>query len=110
MTRMNATDKQELLPLTAALAILLLLPSFLLGQSTISTGNINGLVTDATDAAVAGAKVTITHVDTGVATIVTTNGSGFYNSGSITPGTYLVKVEVKGFETSRDQSAGQDWQ
>ncbi len=100
MTRMNATYRYERLPLTAALAILLLLPSNLLGQSTISTGNINGLVTDATDAAVAGAKVTITRVDTGVATVVTTNGSGFYNSGSITPGTYLVRVEVKGFETS----------
>jgi hypothetical protein len=87
-------------PLMAALAILLLLPSTLLSQSTISTGNINGLVTDATEAAVPGAKVTLTHVDTGVTTNVTTNGSGFYNSGSITPGTYMVKVEAKGFETS----------
>ncbi len=85
-----------------ALAILLL-PSILHGQATISTGNINGTVTDPSDAAVAGAKVTITRIDTGVATNVTTNSSGFYNSGSIAAGTYSVKTEAKGFETSETQ-------
>ena len=85
-----------------ALAILLL-PSTLHAQSTISTGNINGTVTDPSDAAVAGAKVTITRIDTGVATNVTTNSSGFYNSGSIAAGKYSVKTEAKGFETSETQ-------
>jgi hypothetical protein len=103
MQTRQALRKQWLLPLMATLAILLLLPSVFWGQSTTSTGNINGLVTDSSDAAVPGAKVTITHVDTGVATDVMTNGSGFYNSGSIAPGTYLVKVVAKGFETTQTQ-------
>jgi hypothetical protein len=86
--------------LLAALAILLLLPSALLAQSTISTGNINGTVTDPSGAAVAGAQVTITRSDTGVVTNVTTNSSGAYNSGSITPGSYLVRAQAKGFAAS----------
>lgn len=103
MQTRQALRKQKLLPLMATFAILLLLPSNFWGQSTISTGNINGLITDTSDAAVPGAKVTITHIDTGVSTDVMTNGSGFYNSGSIAPGTYLVKVMAKGFETTQQQ-------
>ncbi len=103
MTILKASCKQKVLPLMFVLTVPLWLASFLQGQSTISTGNINGLVTDTTDAAVAGAKVTITRTDTGVSTTVTTNGSGFYNSGSIAAGTYLVRVEAKGFESSQTQ-------
>ncbi len=88
MTGSNASRRQRALPTMAALAIVLLLPSLLWSQATTSTGNINGSVTDPTGAAVAGAKVTITRIDTGVGTDVTTNSSGFYNSGSIFPGTY----------------------
>jgi hypothetical protein len=100
MARLKDLHILQVVPL--ALAILLL-PSILHGQATISTGNINGTVTDPSDAAVAGAKVTITHIDTGVATNVTTNSSGFYNSGSIAAGTYSVKAQAKGFETSETQ-------
>ena len=103
MTILKASHTQKLFSLMFVLATPLWLTSSLQGQATISTGNINGQVTDATDAAVAGAKVTITRTDTGVTTSVTTNGSGFYNSGSIAAGTYLVKVEAKGFESSQTQ-------
>ncbi|MGO9402745.1 MAG: carboxypeptidase regulatory-like domain-containing protein [Terriglobales bacterium] len=104
MTRSNASRRQDTLPLLAALAIVLLLPSLMWGQATTSTGNINGTVTDPSGAAVPGAKVTITRIDTGVATDLITNSSGFYNSGSITPGTYSVKVVAKGFEASETQT------
>src|SRR5271166_1323944 len=109
MTNRLYASRGELFFLTiAALAILFLLsPSSLLGQATISTGNINGTVADPSGAAVAGAKVTITRIDTGVATDVTTNSSGFYNSGSITVGTYMVRVMVKGFATSETKVAVQ---
>ena len=110
MTRPQASPRLATLSLIAALAVLLVSPTILLSQSTISTGNINGLVTDATDAAVPNAKVTIKRIDTGVTTNVTSNNSGFYNSGSITPGTYLVRVEAKGFESSETQVDRQDRQ
>ncbi|MGB7555831.1 MAG: carboxypeptidase regulatory-like domain-containing protein [Candidatus Korobacteraceae bacterium] len=104
MTHLNASGRRERFLSIAALAMLfLLLPSILPAQSTISTGNINGLVSDPSGAAVPGAKVTIIRKDTGVSTDVTTNSSGFYNSGSITPGNYTVRVAVKGFATSESQ-------
>jgi hypothetical protein len=100
MTGLNAIGRSNGRLSTAALAILfLLLPSTVFAQSTVSTGNINGSVTDPSNAAVAGAKVTITRTDTGVSTDVITNSSGFYNSGSITAGTYMVRVTAKGFAT-----------
>lgn len=105
MTGSMAVRKHGPLPLLAALAIAFLLPSLLWGQATTSTGNINGTVTDPTGAAVPGAKVTITRIDTGVTTNLTTNGSGFYNSGSVAAGTYSVKVQAKGFESSETQVA-----
>ncbi len=101
MTRLQASQSPMFALTLAALAILfLLLPSTLFAQATISTGNINGSVTDPSGAAVPGAKVTITRTDTGVTTAATTNASGFYNSGSIIAGNYTVRVAAKGFAAS----------
>lgn len=70
----------------------------LFAQSTVSTGSIQGTVTDPSGAAVPNAKVTITNVATRSAKTVNSNSSGFYNSGSITPGSYKIRVEASGFE------------
>jgi hypothetical protein len=78
----------------------LLLSSVGFAQSSVSTGGIVGTVTDPTGAVVAGAKVTITNVGTNSATNLTTTSSGLYNSGSVVPGNYKVRVEAKGFRTS----------
>jgi len=91
------------LTVVPALVVCLLLPCLLQAQATISTGNINGTVVDPSGAAVPRATVTVTHIDTGVTTNVTTNSGGFYNSGSIAPGKYSVKAEAQGFETSEEQ-------
>jgi len=88
------------LEVVALATLLLLLPSILPAQSTISTGNINGRVVDPSNAAVAGAKVTITRTDTGVENVTTTNSGGYYNSGSIGAGNYTVTVEASGFAKS----------
>jgi Carboxypeptidase regulatory-like domain len=70
-------------------------------QTTISTGSISGTVTDPTDAAVAGAQVTITNKDTGQVLNSLTNSTGAFNSGALTPGTYVLRVEAKGFKTTQ---------
>ena len=101
--RFGTSEKQKCVLAITALAVSLLLPSILQAQATTSTGGINGTVVDPSGAAVSGAKITITHLDTDVTTNLTTNSSGFYNSGSVTPGKYLVKVEAKGFETAEEQ-------
>jgi len=71
-----------------------------LAQTSVSTGGIVGTVTDPTGAVVSGAKVSITNAGTNQTTTLTTTSSGLYNSGSVVPGSYKVRVEAKGFRTS----------
>src|SRR5215469_1552041 len=71
-----------------------------IGQTTISTGSINGTVTDPSGAVVVGAKVTITNKDTGQAITTASNSSGIYTSGTLLPGNYSVRVESQGYKTS----------
>jgi len=68
-------------------------------QTTISTGSIQGTVTDPSGAFVGGAKVTISNQATGQTIDLTTNSSGTYNSGALTPGDYKVQVSAKGFSS-----------
>src|SRR5256885_1978423 len=68
-------------------------------QSTISTGSIQGTVTDPNGAVVPGATVTITNKATGQSSKITSSASGSYASGALIPGEYTVKVEAKGFQT-----------
>jgi len=69
-------------------------------QTTVATGSIVGLVTDATGAVIAGAKVTITGA-TGQTIKTNTTGQGGYSSGSLVPGSYSVRIEAKGFKTAQ---------
>src|SRR5256885_6396124 len=73
-------------------------PAF--AQATIQSGSIQGTVTDPSGAVVSGAKVTITSKATAQKIALTTNASGAYNSGSLAPGDYTVRVEAGGFSTS----------
>jgi Carboxypeptidase regulatory-like domain len=65
------------------------------------TASISGTVTDATGAAVVGATVTATNVETGIAATQQTNGQGFYSFQSLALGKYTIDVEQKGFKTYR---------
>ena len=101
--RDGLTENQRLILVLYALATSLLFPSVLRGQATISTGNINGTVADTSGAVVPNTNITIVDIDTGITTKLTTNSSGFYNSGSIAPGKYSVNAAASGFETSEKQ-------
>jgi hypothetical protein len=57
-----------------------------------------GTITDSTGAGVVGAKITILEVATGVSRTGATNESGNYTFPDLTPGTYAVTVEAKGFK------------
>ncbi len=72
----------------------------LFSQSTVGTGAIRGSVTDPNDAAVVGAKVTITNKATAGVLRVVTSSTGLYSSGPLLPDTYEVKIEAKGFKTA----------
>ncbi len=69
-------------------------------QSTIGTGSIVGTVTDPTGGIIVGAKVSIINNATGQVMSFTSNSAGEYNSGPLTPGSYVVRVEFGGFKTT----------
>src|SRR5215831_5632852 len=66
------------------------------GQAVNAT--LLGTVTDSSGAAVAGAKIIITEVKTGVAHSATTNESGNYEVPDLAPGVYEVAAERQGFK------------
>jgi len=65
-------------------------------QST-NAGDLSGIVTDNTGAAIPGATVTVVNVDTGIAKDYTTNAAGVYDTSSIVAGTYKVTFSREGF-------------
>jgi hypothetical protein len=81
----------------ALLACLVLALTPAVAQST--TQAIQGLVTDTTGAVVAGAKITITNIQTGITRTVETNQTGNYNFPLVPVGNYNVRSELDGFRT-----------
>jgi hypothetical protein len=59
--------------------------------------SISGAVTDATGAAIAGAKITVTEVNTATKVETTSDAAGHYNAPFLLPGDYDVSVKVEGF-------------
>jgi hypothetical protein len=53
-------------------------------QTTVSAGNILGMVTDPSGAVMPGAQVTVTNKATGQVISTTTSSAGAYTSGSLT--------------------------
>ena len=62
------------------------------------TASISGTVMDASGAAVVGATVTATNVDTGIVITQTTNGQGYYSFQSLPLGKYTIEVRQNGFK------------
>ena len=83
-----------------SLVCVLLSSLTLLAQTTISTGSIQGLVTDPSGAVVGGAKISISDKATGRLITVKSTSAGAYTSGALTPGDYTLRVEAQGFKTS----------
>src|SRR5437762_8678167 len=85
------------------LGMAVLLGTMLLGFSTPVHGQavnatLVGTITDQSRAVVAGAKVTIKEMKTGVSRMSVTNDSGNYEFPDIPPGVYQVVVEQPGFK------------
>lgn len=65
---------------------------------------IQGIVTDSSDAAVAGAKVTIRNVNTGITATRDTGPNGAYLFDNVEPGTYVVSAELQGFAKQQQEN------
>lgn len=70
----------------------------LFAQNT-NSGDIRGVVTDATGAVIPGATVKVEDVDKGISHEYTTDGAGLYDTGSIVPDHYLITITAPGFQT-----------
>ncbi len=84
------------LSLTFLLALALTGPRALAQTS----GDITGLVTDSSGAAVVGATVSVVSQATGAVRRATTNSEGIYSFPSLLPGDYELRVEQQGFKTA----------
>ncbi len=73
--------------------------SLISAQTTLSTGSINGTVTDPSGAVISDAKVVITNTGTGQTLNLTSNSAGAFSSGPLDPGNYKVQVSAKGFSS-----------
>lgn len=80
-------------------SLILLLPGVRSLSAQVSTSSITGLVTDASGAVVANAKVEAKNEDTGVLFTQNTTSSGNYVFASLTPGPYSITVTLAGFQT-----------
>lgn len=89
--------------LALPLVLYTVVPGGAYGQATISAGSISGTVVDSTGAVLAGARVLITNNDTGQVIERATSSSGAYNVGGLQPGSYLVRVESKGFRSQESR-------
>jgi hypothetical protein len=81
----------------AATLITLLVPSFALAQ--VQTGVISVKAIDAQGAVVPGASVTVTSPVLPAPLSGTTDSGGVYQVPGLTPGTYVVKITLQGFQT-----------
>ena len=82
--------------LLCSLALVLLFTAVTTAQDY--RGKVQGIVTDPSQAAVAGAKVALKNVNTGVEDVKQTDAIGAYAFDFVAPGTYSVAVEAAGFQ------------
>lgn len=83
--------------LTHFITMILALSFGLCAQDT--RGKLQGRVTDATGAIVAGASVTLVNDGTNIQNTTQTSPAGQYIFDFITPGNYTIKIELTGFKT-----------
>ena len=85
--------------LATIFTVLLLGVSGAANAQNTNAGDISGIVTDTTGAAIPGATVTVLNIATGVSKEFVTNGAGVYDTGSIVAGTYKLTFAKSGFAT-----------
>src|SRR3984893_5340613 len=94
------TSRITFLPLATLGVLLFSVPLFSQGNF----GRILGTIADQTGGVISGATVSIVDKDRGVARTLTTDDAGEYNAPTLIPGTYMVRVEAKGFKTMERQN------
>jgi hypothetical protein len=68
-----------------------------------SSGTVSGIVSDPSNAVVAGASITLTDSATNISRTASSNATGRYFFADVTPGTYSVTVAKAGFATTKTE-------
>jgi hypothetical protein len=97
----RAVTRIAMYGLTVAALSIILLPGKVFPQGE-TTSAIVGQVTDATNAAIPGATVTITNRETALQRSVKTDDEGRFNLPQLKPDTYSVRVEAAGFASQQN--------
>jgi carboxypeptidase family protein/TonB-dependent receptor-like protein len=79
--------------------VILAVASVVTAQTQITTGTIQGTVTDANGAVVPGANVEIKNLDTNLSRTLTTDDGGRFVALALPPGNYSVTISKQGFGT-----------
>ena len=98
----RTSDRRLSLRLRLTIALLLAAAYFAVGRADAQqdVGYILGTITDSSSGVVAGAKVHIANDSTGIMQDLVTDGSGFYQSQPLQPGSYTVTVGMPGFASA----------
>lgn len=96
MNKLRALSRHRILGLLAAI---LCLTTVLSAQT--ESARVQGTITDATGAAISGATVTITDLETNRVVTAQTNEEGAYSVLSLQPGRYQITVTQSNFKTSK---------
>src|SRR5438094_901164 len=81
-------------------SLLILGMCFVVAPCFAQTATLNGVVTDISDAVVAGARVQVTNLETGLRRQAETNETGAYTFNLLPVGRYKIAVSKSGFGTS----------
>ncbi|HUV96730.1 MAG TPA: carboxypeptidase-like regulatory domain-containing protein [Acidobacteriaceae bacterium] len=83
-----------------ALAVIVMIPSLLLAQSSMGTSSVGGTVLDASKLPIAGTAIHLEDTRHGTTRATVTDNHGSYLFTGVLPGIYTVRAEQKGFATS----------
>lgn len=97
MKKLQSLSPRRCLSVLALAAFLAAFAGVSALAQTSGAGAINGTVSDAAQAAIPGASVTVTNTDTGVARAYTTNSTGLYTAPFLLPGHYKVSAAAPNF-------------
>jgi len=98
----NSKESSGFFKVSCALfgALMLLLAVPFAAHAQVTTAAVRGAVTDEQGAAIAGAEVTITNVETGFSRTTTTGGDGEYNFPDLPVGLYRIGATHAGFKSA----------
>jgi len=86
---------------STGLLALLLAPATAPAGAQLLQGTLDGSGTDASDAVIPGAQVTITQMETGATRSAAANEVGFFSFPAVSAGPYSVEVRADGFQAYR---------